>query len=246
MTGVARLGTTLLSALLLVAVNAIPVVGVALWGWSLMMILVLYWLESGIVGVVNVFKIARAEGGAMDGPIVEQRGNRITIRLSGIGGLGGFGGNLAKGPIVAFFVLHYGIFWAVHGVFVFLLPLFAGLSAAGFGDPIGGFEIGPMDFGALPADALILSAGLLAASHVISFFVNYLGRGEYRRVTPQGQMLSVYGRVVVLHVTVVAGAFVIGVFGTPLAALVLLVGAKTVLDLFLHLREHRSVATGAP
>jgi hypothetical protein len=47
---------------------------------------------------------------------------------------------------------------------------------------------------------------------------------------------------VVLHVTIVAGAFAIGLFGTPIAALVLLVALKTVLDLFFHLREHRPAA----
>jgi hypothetical protein len=52
-------------------------------------------------------------------------------------------------------------------------------------------------------------------------------------------MMSVYGRVIVLHITIVAGASVVGLFGTPLAALVLLVGLKIVADLFFHLREHR-------
>ncbi len=93
--------------------------------------------------------------------------------------------------------------------------------------------------GPLPIDALLLSAGLLTASHVVSYFVNFIGRGEYRRVTPQAQTFSVYGRVVVLHVTIVAGAFVVGLFGTPVAALWLLVGLKTAIDLALHLREHR-------
>ena len=51
-----------LSAAVLAAVNLIPLIGVAFWGWSLMMILVLYWIESGIVGTINIFKIARAEG----------------------------------------------------------------------------------------------------------------------------------------------------------------------------------------
>ena len=64
---------------------------------------------------------------------------------------------------------------------------------------------------------MVLSAALLAASHVVSYFTNFLGRGEYLRVTPQGQMLSVYGRVVVLHVTIVAGAGLVGAFGTPSA-----------------------------
>jgi Family of unknown function (DUF6498) len=218
-----RAGSTLASAILLVAVNVIPLIGVAFWGWSLMMILVLYWIESGIVGVINVFKIARAAGG--DGPPVTVEGNRVTIRMSGMAA------GMTRGAVIGFFVLHYGIFWVVHGVFVFLLPLFAGLSAGPFA--------GPMDFGPLPLDGLLLSTLLLAASHTVSFFTNYLGRGEYLRATPTGQMMSVYGRVVALHVTIVVGAFVIGVFGAPIAALYLLVGIKTAIDLGLHLREHR-------
>jgi Family of unknown function (DUF6498) len=225
-TAAARIGSTLISAILLVAVNAIPLIGVAFWDWSLMMILVLYWIESGIVGVINVFKIARAEGG--DGPAVSVDGNRVTIRMSGMAA------GMTRGAVIGFFVMHYGIFWIVHGVFVFLLPLFAGLSANPFG--------GPMDFGPLPLDGLLLSIALLAASHTVSFFTNYLGRGEYLRATPTGQMMSVYGRVIALHVTIVAGAFVIGAFGAPIAALYLLVGIKTAIDLVLHLREHRRAA----
>jgi hypothetical protein len=44
----------------------------------------------------------------------------------------------------------------------------------------------------------------------------------------------------VLHLTIILGAFVIGAFGTPIAALVLLVGLKTLIDVGLHLREHRT------
>jgi hypothetical protein len=228
----ARIGFTTLSAIVLVVVNAIPLIGVAFWGWSLMLILVLYWLESGVVGVINVFKIARAEGGAAGLPVTAE-GNRVTIRLSGIGG------QMGRGLLIGFFVMHYGMFWAVHGVFVFLMPLFAGMSS-GIADPSApGLGFGPMDFGPLPLDGLLIGFALLTASHVVSFFTNYIGRGEYLRVTPQAQMMSVYGRVFVLHVTIIAGAFVIALFGTPFAALVLLVGLKTAIDLFLHLREHR-------
>ena len=126
--------------------------------------------------------------------------------------------------------MHYGMFWVVHGIFIFLLPLFAGLSS--------GFLAGSMDFGPLPLDGLLLSTALLAASHTVSFFTNYIGRGEFLRVTPTGQMMSVYGRVLALHVTIVAGAFVIALFGAPIAALYLLIGIKTAIDLALHVREH--------
>jgi hypothetical protein len=52
-------------------------------------------------------------------------------------------------------------------------------------------------------------------------------------------MGSVYGRVVILHVTILGSAFLIGLLGTPLAALVLLIVLKTILDVALHLREHQ-------
>lgn len=227
-----RLGSTLVSAIVLVAVNLLPLAGVAFWGWSLMMILVLYWVESGIVGIVNIFKIAKAQGGGDASPFTVS-GNRITISLAGVAA------GMSRGPIIGFFVMHYGIFWIVHGVFVFLLPLFAGLSSPTFDPDAPGFGFGPMDFGPLPFDGLLLGAVLLTASHVVSYFTNYIGRGEYLVATPGGQMISVYPRVIVLHVTIVAGAGVIALFGTPLAALVLLVGAKTVIDLVLHLRQHR-------
>lgn len=213
-----------LSVLLLVAVNLIPLVGVAFLGWSLMLILVLYWIESGIVGVINVFKIARAAGDTA----MSVGGSRVTIRMTGLAT------DMARGALIGFFILHYGIFWIVHGMFVFLMPLFAGLAGTA-NDPS---AFGPMDFGPLPLDAVAFSAALIAASHGVSFFTNYLGRGEYLRVSPQQQMMSVYGRVIVLHVTIILGAVVIGLFGTRLAALVLLVALKTVLDVIFHLREH--------
>ena len=225
-----RLGTTLVSVIALIAVNVVPIVGVAFWDWSLMMILVLYWIESGIVGAINVFKIAHARGGGEEPPVTVN-GNRITIRVSGMAGATG------TAPLIAFFIIHYGIFWAVHGVFIFLLPVFAGLASPQLDPTEPGFGFAPMDLGPLPLDGLLLAALLLAASHAVSYFTNYIGRGEYLRATPAGQMMSVYGRVFVLHITIILGAVVIGVFGTPIAALYLLVGLKTAIDLALHLRE---------
>jgi hypothetical protein len=220
------------SAIVLVAVNMIPIIGVAFWGWSLMMILVLYWIESGIVGAINVFKIRKAAGGEDEAPVTVE-GNRITIRMSGSAAM------MGKGPLVGFFILHYGIFWVVHGIFVFLLPLFAGLANPQIDLNEPNFGIGPMDFGPLPLDGLLLATFGLTVSHVVSYFANFIGRGEYLRVTPQAQMMSVYGRVVALHVTIIGGAMVIALFGSPIAALYLLVGVKTIFDLVLHLRSHR-------
>ena len=113
MTALLRHGSTTLSALLLVVVNLVPLIGVAFWGWSLMLILVLYWIESGIVGAFNVLKMAAAQGTEIGLP-----GSRVAIRVSGMAG------GLARGALIGFFIVHYGMFWLVHGVFVLTLPTF--------------------------------------------------------------------------------------------------------------------------
>ena len=83
-------------------------------------------------------------------------------------------------------------------------------------------------------------------SHGASFFLNYLGRGEYLTATPGGQMGRVYGRVVVLHLTIIFGSFVVAFLGSPIGALLVLVVLKTAFDLGLHLRERRTSGPPQP
>ena len=76
-------------------VNLIPLAGVLLFGWRLFDIMALYWLENGIIGLYNVIKMLLSRSGAM--------------------------GSVNKAFTIPFFIVHYGLFWAVHGIFVFLL-----------------------------------------------------------------------------------------------------------------------------
>src|SRR6185436_3042508 len=46
----------------LLIANAIPLIGVLFFGWSLITVLVLYWLENGIVGLWNIPRIWLAGG----------------------------------------------------------------------------------------------------------------------------------------------------------------------------------------
>jgi hypothetical protein len=84
---------------------------------------------------------------------------------------------------------------------------------------------------------LTLPVAALVASHGFSFFHNYLGGGEYQRVFLPQLMFRPYGRIVVLHLTVLLGGFLVMALGAPVAAIVLLVGLKTAIDLGAHLRE---------
>jgi len=206
-----RVGSSPVALGILLAVNALPLVGVLLWGWNLWSILILYWLENGIVGLLNVGKIALARGWG--------------------------GAGAAKIVLIPFFLLHYGLFWLVHGVFVlFALPLFANVGAAlTSGDP-GIAQPGPN------WNAILWAGIALAISHVASFGLNYVGRREYLTATPIGQMFAPYARVFVLHLTIILGAFVSAALGNPIGALVVLVVLKTAIDVALHLREHTAVA----
>jgi hypothetical protein len=97
---------------------------------------------------------------------------------------------------------------------------------------------GPSAFGEIVWSAVAFGAVALFLSHGWSFLANYIGRGEFRTTSPSSAMSAPYGRVIVLHLTIIFGAFLIAAFGAPIGALLVLVVAKTILDLSLHLREH--------
>lgn len=214
-----RVSSSIGAVVALVLANLIPLVGVLFLGWSVWAILVLYWLENGVIGLFNVARIARAEGTETTGHA------RLTIN-------GRAASAMSRAALVPFFLVHYGIFWVVHGVFVMAMPVFGAMGGAAR-------DGGPGGLGGVEPLAVLVALVALVISHGVSFWFNFLGRGEYRRVTPSGQMFAPYGRLVVLHVTIIFGALAISSTGAPAAAVAILVGLKLVLDLGLHLAEHR-------
>ena len=79
----------------------------------------------------------------------------------------------------------------------------------------------------------------LFLSHALSFVLNYLREGEYRQASPSVLMQQPYGRVVVMHLTILLGAFLVAALKTSSLVLVLLVVLKVVLDVRGHLRERQ-------
>jgi len=325
------------SALVLLVANAIPVVGVLFFDWSLLTILVLYWLENGIIGFWNVPKILMAKGSVLprlpDLPDAAARaatgsaeqaaalqaawrqaqaaqaaaiaGDRqpVSVTVSTSAGLPGSAGlpnakglpDAAVDPLSAippqpafppgtrvigtpgtynpfakfsavpriglaiFFAFHYGMFWVVHGIFVFALPAFGGFASngpcfdgsvppgSGLPGAFPGIEsCGNGAFGEVLWGAVALAAMALFLSHGASFLFNYIGRGEYLTASPARQMGTPYGRVIVLHLTIIFGSMVVAFLGAPIGALLVLVGLKTAFDLNLHLRERRAADERLP
>ena len=124
----------------------------------------------------------------------------------------------------------------MHGIFVFVL-----FGGSEFGDME---SQGPEGLGSGAQEAfqnmnLWWAFAALLASHVVSFFTNFLGRGEYKQRSLGSLMAAPYARVVILHVTILGGGFLAMSLGSPTWALVILVVLKIVVDLGAHLFEHR-------
>ena len=237
------------SVLVLIAFNLVPLVGVLIGRWNVATLLVLYWVENGIVGVLNLPKILLAEGTARPATSTAGPGT-ATGTASPVG-------PASRGLVAAFFLVHYGLFWVVHGIFVWTLPTFAALrdgaatlipgNPGSLGGPLGGplaplGGLTPVAATGVDGSAVAWGAIALAISHGVSFVVNYLGRGEYRKVSPQEQAWRPYTRLILLHVAIIVGGLVSFMLGSPLGSIVVLVLLKTALDVVFHRREHESLA----
>jgi Family of unknown function (DUF6498) len=198
------------SALALVAANLVPLYGVLALGWEVFPLVLLFWLENVLIGVLNVARML----------CVDPRDPASWA---------------AKLFLVPFFCVHYGMFTAVHGVFVFAL-------FGGKGYEIHGLWTLEAAARAVREHGLELAVLALAASHLFSFLWNYLGHGEYRRASVAALMARPYGRVVVLHLAILGGGFAAQALGSPAWALVLLLALKVGFDLRAHLKEHRAPA----
>ena len=211
-----RLGSSIWAVVALVVANLIPLIGVLFFGWSVWNILVIYWLENGIVGVINVLKMSVATG--------DEVTPGVTLMVNGRPAT-----SATKMGLIPFFIVHYGIFWFVHGIFVLTLPAFFSLMS----DDGMTLDLGPVVFAAVG----------LAISHGLSFWWNFLHGGEYRRTAAAALMFAPYKRLVALHITIIFGAFAVMFTGAPAAAVAVLVAIKTAIDLGLHLAEHRGELT---
>lgn len=141
---------------------------------------------------------------------------------------------VTKLGMIPFFCVHYGMFCMVHGVFV--IGLFGG-NARGVGFPQPGQVLELVQ-----TYGLFWAVAALFVSHGFSFAANYLGKGEYRRAQLQTLMVAPYGRIVVLHLAILFGGFLMMALHSPALGLVLLIAGKVILDLKAHLWERRKMA----
>jgi len=183
----------------LVAVNLLPLALVALGVWDLRRVMLLYWMENGIIGLFNLARLLLAR----------------------------YDDGFERVFLPPFFLLHYGAFFLGHGM---LLAMWLG------------FPVRAEDFSTLLALAPHLPWVAVLAyciSHGYSFVRHYLHGGERESEPPGALMFRPYGRVLVLHLTLLGAGFALMRAHEPHTMLMLLVIFKIALDLAFHVYSHR-------
>jgi hypothetical protein len=184
------------------AVDLAPIYAVIAWGWNAVPLVMLYWMENVIAGVMTI--------------------PRLVISGASFGFVGLLGGAFLS----AFFVVHYGLFCLVHGSFLIAFASIGnpeGIASAAFMDVFGMFRFG-MDSG-LHVDWMIYA---IVAFQVLVFFVEFIFKGEWKRTNPMAEMFAPYSRIIILHFGIFAGAAALFLLGQPMVGVLALIVFRAV------------------
>ncbi len=224
-------GRGFISAVFIIAANLIPLFGVLFLEWDPVMLLIIYWAESIIAGLLNIVKMIMSS-------IFSEEGFKPAA----------FAGGLF---LSVFFTFHYGMFMVVHGIFILVLSsLFMGkdyMNSGIFSDII--FSPGSTASQAsviegAAADFILSDTGLAIAailvSSLITFYLYFIRRREFIKLTPDKFMIRPYKRIIIMHLTIIFGACALLLTGTENTAMISVwIILKIIADLKGHVKEIR-------
>ncbi|MEM7329915.1 MAG: DUF6498-containing protein [Pseudomonadota bacterium] len=193
---------------IILAVDLFPIWAVLTMGWGAAPLVFLYWLENLIIGAVALARMMATS--AKESPI-------------------GMVGMAFIGP---FFIVHYGMFCFVHGVFVNTFVNLNSGNAPGFPSPIGLIDAALQSGNNMTTFVLVI-----IALQILLFVTDFIRGGEYRRSTVDQEMKAPYARIIVLHIGIFAGAGAMAAFGEPLWGILGLIGLRAVWGVFLSVRR---------
>lgn len=202
--------------------NLIPLIGVVYCGWSTFVLLMLYWAETVIIAFWTLMRILI--GGDFSRNVFGEIFGRLFM----------FG----------FFLVHASGFMLGH--FIFLWAFYSG-------KPGRNTQLSEAFFQTLPDEfwnGIVIANGLL-----IPLAVSFIGRGVafviemsklplWKRLVDQdsaedrsaGALVGgLYTRIIIMHLVILGGAALAQKYGA-LAPLVLLIAAKTFIDLWLFIK----------
>lgn len=216
-----------LTILILVVVNAYPIIGVYYYGWDLFLLLYLYWGECIIIGFLNIFKILLASKKEKGGKyLIETEYKILTFRPKTISEI--VERKQSKLYITVNFILVYMFSMFVYGLF---LGLIFGTFSNSLGNVLDNYSQNI-------SVGFIYAIFLMLLSHSFSFIYNFILKKEYLEISPARQYTKPLGRIFAMHFIIMLGGIITKIIGSPMPALVFLVIVKLVLDLFSHSNEH--------
>lgn len=207
----------LVSLAAIVVGNATPFVAFLMWNIDLHTLLVVYWLEVGVVGAVTTAKIRRAEG--IDNPkslpdweysLMGSDESRTIRSLVG----------KPQKRVFREFLGTYAVFWGFLAFPVFSVP---------------------NDFASVDAASPLVVLGAVAAlsvTHLVSYRVDFIGSREYEQKGPVTLLVEPFPRLYGLLAAVFLAGAAITFSGSPAGLLVVIVGTKTYVDVRAQRQEH--------
>jgi hypothetical protein len=146
----------------------------------------LYWLENGVIGFFNIIKMHFAQGQfgeSLERPYMEYSTNQQVRKYKATS---------KDGPSPLFFLVHYGGFFMIHGFF--LMQEFRDSTLTVFKDN---------------GKTLIVFLLSLFIVYTFSLVFDYFGKKQYKYTNRTILMFSPYLRVVIIHLIILLGAFLV-------------------------------------
>lgn len=205
------------SQYLLIIVNLIPLYGVWFEGWNASEIFLVYCLETVIIGIVNVFKMAFVTIFVRKKDVWETHGSR----------------NMQSGWFfIIFFIVHYGLF-----VFVQTQIFFSVSDLVPGGSLFMTYTKIPELLGYNGKLLLAIFVAYYTLDNIFDFFLT----GKYKTISMGRLMFEPYMRIFVQQFVVILGSMFLQ-FGGGKAFILIFIVAKIFFELFVNFNRFLEIA----
>jgi hypothetical protein len=202
--------------------NLIPLAGVLFWGWNTFVLLMLYWAETVIIAFWTLMRIL------VGGDFAKNFFGEILGRLF----------------FFVFFLVHSTGFMLGH--FIFLWAFYSGKPGRNTQLDEAFFQTMPNEFwsGIVIANGLLIPLAVSFLGRGVAFVIDMARLPLWKRLVDQDSMEGrqagalvggLYTRIIIMHLVILGGAALAQRYGA-LAPLVLLIAAKTFVDIWLFIK----------
>ncbi|HEY6504958.1 MAG TPA: DUF6498-containing protein [Chitinophagaceae bacterium] len=198
--------------LFVIAANLLPVFGVWFLGWSATEVFIVYALETLIVGIMTLLKMA---------VITLARGKDLWYNQGSSTPVSGL-------FFMFFFTIHYGLFAAVQAT---IFSQSANITPSGSG--LMHFFFHWYDY--VNKDIAIMLAGFVA-SYFVTSFIPFVASGEYKTISMMRVMFQPYGRIFIQQFTVILGSMFLS-FGWGKGFILVFAVAKIFFEVYVNFDE---------